>query len=61
MLATGTKYFIYTLVMLIHQEGRRSKKEIEAMATVTSKGEIEEYLLTTPARKQKIYLRFSPY
>ena len=47
--------------MLIHQEGRQSKKQIEAMATVTSKGEIEEYLLTTPARKQKIYMRFSPY
>ena len=61
MLANGTKYFIVTPVMLIHQEGRRTKKQIEAMAAVTSKSETEEYFSTTPARKQKIYKRFSPY
>ena len=43
----------FTPVVLIRQEGRRSKKETEVMAAATSKGGIEEYLSTTTSKTTK--------
>ena len=43
----------FTPVVLIHQEGRRSKKEIEVMAAATSKGGIEEYYSATTSKTTK--------
>ena len=43
----------FTPVMLIHQEGQRSKKETEVIAAVNSRGGIEEYLSTTNSKETR--------
>ena len=43
----------FTPVLLIRQEGRRSKKETQVMASATSKGNIEEYISTTTSKMTK--------
>ena len=43
----------FTPVVLIRQEGRRSKKETQVMASATSKGNIEEYISTTTSKMTK--------
>ena len=43
----------FTPVVLIRQQGRRSKKKTEVMAAATSKGGIEDYLSTTTSYTTK--------
>ena len=43
----------FTPLVLVHQEGRRSKKETTEMASATMKGKIEQYLSTTGSKTTK--------
>ena len=43
----------FTPLVLVHQEGRRSKKETTDMASATMKGNIEQYISTTNSKTAK--------